>query len=535
MNETKQRVAELWDQTGGNVSEISRLIGVSRSTVNHHMRTLGLDKDSKPLSGGKAKADKAVQANKPKRGAVKRYLLTSLQNNTVINDTVWSNLMALKAHYKAEVHVARFTYNKNSYGRLSVKPGTASAPDSDLWYDPSCESYFSDDDVELAPGLVWCGRQNTLPTAQNPLGGFESYHGRKSTIIPHVRIDLKSIPSGKFESPKLMFSTGTVGKLNYIQKRMGIKAEHHHSYGALLVEVNDKGQWWCRQLHADGKGRLFDLDVIADGGKVRSGKRAHVESITWGDIHLEDIDPVMRKLAWSTGGILDTLKPNSQVLGDLVDPPRSYHNMKDPHLMFEQYVTGRESMGDMCDRIVNFVNEESFRRWCTTIVANSNHDNMVDKWLREADYRLDPVNALFFLEAQLAKYEAIAAGDKRFLTVENAMRIRGCREEIRWLREDESVIICKDRKGGIEIGAHGHLGPNGARGSAANLSKMSRRMNRGHSHTADITAGVYTAGTSSKLDLGYNRGPSSWSHSFVVTYTNGKRQIITVYDGKWRA
>ena len=534
MSDTKQRVAELWEHTGGNVSEIARLIGIARSSVYHHLRSLGLD--NKPLKGGKPDADKALQVGKPKRGKVQRYLLTSLQNNTEVNEKVWDNLLALKKHYKAELHVARFTYNKNAYGRLSVKPGTATtrAGDADLWYDPACEPYFSDDDVEIAPGLVWCGRQNTLPTAKNPLGGFESYHGRKSTIIPHAKIDLKSIPSGKHESVKLMFSTGTVGKLNYIQKRVGIKAEHHHCYGALLVEINDKGQWWCRQINADSKGRLFDLDVVVDQGKAKSAS-GHVESVTWGDIHLEDVDPVIRKLAWGKGGILDSLKPNSQVMGDLVDPPRSYHNMRDPHVMFEQHVRGRESMGDMCDRIVGFVNEESYRDWCTTIVANSNHDNMVDKWLREADYRLDPVNALFFLETQLAKYKAIAAADEGFLTVENAMRNRGCRKEVRWLREDESVIICKDAKGGIEIGAHGHLGPNGSRGSAANLARMSRRMNRGHSHVADITSGVYTAGTFSKLDLGYNSGPSSWSHSFVVTYTNGKRQIITVYDGKWRA
>lgn len=533
MSDTKQKVSELFELTGGNVSEISRQLGVARSTVHHHLRSLGLD--NKPLRGGKTSADVANSRPLPKRGKVKRYLLTSLQNNTDIHDKVWANLLALKRYYNAELHVSRYTYNKNSYGKLSVKPGTRAPLDGDLWYDPRADDFISDEDVEIAPGLVWCGRQNTLPTAKRPLGGFESYHGRKSTVIPHAKIAMNSIASGKFEAPKLMYSTGTVGKINYIQKRQGIKAEHHHCYGALLVEVNSKGQWWCRQVNADSKGRLFDLGVIVDGGKAFKPKQGHVESITWGDIHLEDIDPVIRKLNWGTGGILDTLKPKSQVLGDLVDPPRSHHNMKDPHVMFELFVQGKESMGEMCDRVVAFVNEESYRDWCKTIVANSNHDNMVDRWLREGDYKIDPVNAVFFLETQLAMYKALERQDRRFLTVENAMRNRGCRKEVRWMREDESYIICRDSKGGIEIGAHGHLGPNGARGSAANLAKMSRRMNRGHSHQADITDGVYTAGTSSKLDLGYNRGPGAWSHSFVVTYTNGKRQIITVYDGKWRA
>jgi hypothetical protein len=43
------------------------------------------------------------------------------------------------------------------------------------------------------------------------------------------------------------------------------------------------------------------------------------------------------------------------------------------------------------------------------------------------------------------------------------------------------------------------------------------------------------AGTSSKLDVGYNTGPSSWTHSHIVTYENGKRAVITLYAGSWRA
>jgi hypothetical protein len=33
----------------------------------------------------------------------------------------------------------------------------------------------------------------------------------------------------------------------------------------------------------------------------------------------------------------------------------------------------------------------------------------------------------------------------------------------------------------------------------------------------------------------YTKGPSNWTHSHIVTYTNGKRTIVTIYNGKWRA
>ena len=68
-----------------------------------------------------------------------------------------------------------------------------------------------------------------------------------------------------------------------------------------------------------------------------------------------------------------------------------------------------------------------------------------------------------------------------------------------------------------------------------NLSRVEHRANIGHSHAAGILDGVYQAGTSFKLQLDYNRGPSSWSHSHIVTYESGKRAIITVRDGGWRA
>jgi hypothetical protein len=82
---------------------------------------------------------------------------------------------------------------------------------------------------------------------------------------------------------------------------------------------------------------------------------------------------------------------------------------------------------------------------------------------------------------------------------------------------------------------HGHTGVNGARGSPAGYRKMDTKANTGHTHSAGITDGVYTAGVSGKLDMGYNKGPSSWSHSHIITYPNGKRSIITTKAGKWHA
>jgi hypothetical protein len=101
---------------------------------------------------------------------------------------------------------------------------------------------------------------------------------------------------------------------------------------------------------------------------------------------------------------------------------------------------------------------------------------------------------------------------------------------IRYLRTDESFIIAES----IECGMHGHLGPNGSRGGSRPLLKIGRKANIGHTHTAEISDGLYVAGVTGKLDQSYNVGPSSWSQSDIITYPNGKRAIITKSNGKWR-
>ena len=67
------------------------------------------------------------------------------------------------------------------------------------------------------------------------------------------------------------------------------------------------------------------------------------------------------------------------------------------------------------------------------------------------------------------------------------------------------------------------------------FARMGRKSNTGHSHSAGIYDGAYRAGVTGSLDQGYNVGPSSWSHSHIVTYPNGKRTIVTVKENAWRA
>lgn len=515
----------------------AREYGVSYSTLHGRLNGASDALRVTPADIGKEERVKARgerRAAKPEKGTIRRFILTCAQNNTKVHDGLWANLHALASHYGADIMVSRFTYDIAAQGARSAKPGTEHAKE-DIWFDPRIASFVCDDRVELARGLVFCGELNILPTAVRPLSGLETYTGRRSAIIPHVKLAMESIASGKHEPTKFCYTTGAITLRNYIQKKAGQKAEFHHCYGALLVEVNDAGEWWVRQLNADSAGVIYDLTLRAKDGVVTDGHRA--EALNWGDIHVARLEDRQRFVNWGDGGIAETLNPKFQFMHDTFDMrARNHHEAKNAHARFARFAKGEEDVREEVRHAARFL-ADTLRAGCETVVVDSNHDNALTRWLRDADFKTDPVNAVFYLEAQLAYYHALKAGDRRFHMLGWALlRVwPALGPHLRFLREDESFVICKDRNGGIECGMHGDLGPNGARGSAGAFAKMGRKANVGHTHSAGIHDGIYTAGVTGSLDLEYNRGPSSWSHSHIVTYSNGKRAILTVWNGRWRA
>lgn len=489
---------------------------------------------------GTIKAMETKELSLPRRG-VKRYLFTCAQNNTLIFVPFWDNLLVLAEHYKAQLHVSRLVYltngtasvldKKKAFERLNGierKKETISWPEE-------IEDYTSDNRLEIAPGLVWCGEMNILPTAARPLADLEVYTGRKSGIIPHVKFAMTSVPSSKHAPTKFNYTTGAVTLRNYIQRKAGLKAEFHHCYGALLVEVDAEGNWFCRQINADSEGTIYDLDIKIENGSLTEGNA--VEAITWADIHVAQLEPLVKQLAWGEGGMLDVLRPKTQFFHDVLDfRARSHHEVKKPHAIFKRYINGETDVRKEAENTAAFL-RDAYRPWCNSVVVDSNHHHHLGRWLEEQDARFDPKNVEFWTVMQMQVYESIRAGVEQpnyFKLMLDAIDTDHL-ANITVLDPDESFIICPDRAGGIEAGMHGHAGPNGSRGAPLAFTKLGRKANLGHFHSAQIIDGVYVAGTCSKLDPDWTTGPSSWSHTHIVTYANGKRALITMWDNKWRA
>jgi hypothetical protein len=437
--------------------------------------------------------------------------------------------------------IGTFSYQKASYGAKAVKRGTHDPRASDQeWYAPEAEDYIVDDSVQLAPGLIWCGEQNILPTNKNPLIGMEDYNGRASNVVPHAKIAMESVASMPDEATKFNYATGTVTQRNYIQKRTGIIAEQHHGYGAALIEVDDGGNWWVRQLEIGPNDEIMDVGpdgysgIYVQLGEV-SAKKV-VAGITWGDFHAVGMEPWVKELAWGDGGMLDTVGCRWQFMGDVFSMrARNPHEEHNFHRTYEKYANEEDSVEGEIELTADSLSY-ALRDWCETIVVQSNHDDHLTRWLNESDFRKDPINARYFCELQAKLLRAYDKGDKDFNILEQALKaVTIYISEIRFLGHDESYVILKEVDGkGIECALHGHRGTNGARGSTQNLAKLGRRVTKAHDHQATIRGNVHSVGTCC-LTESYAKGPGSWSVAHSLAYENGCRTLITMWNNKWRA
>lgn len=530
-------IISMIETQGVSVIDVADVMGCNETTIRKFMNKRSYkefwddyDEDSKPIASGQI----SPPERKRKKIDGKKFIFLAAQNNTHVHRDFMKSIENFAKHNDAQIIVSTFTYNKHGF-QNQVKS------DDDLWFDPAIKQYIVNEPIEICEDLVFCGELNILPTAVDPLSGLHSYTGGASGIVPHAKMQLESIPNHKSSDVKIMYTTGAVTQRNYIQKKAGQKAEFHHIYGAVYVEIDEEGDWFARQLSADSDtGCFYDLNRYYTPKEITDC--AYVEAINWGDLHSEKKDHAVYEACFSgETTILDKLKPKYQFVHDVLDfTSRNHHNIGDPYFRFEKHIRGEDSVKGNIFDVIGTISSMT-RDFSEIIIVESNHDLALEKWLKTADYKIDPENAIFFLECQLKKYKAIERGEDDFSIFEWAVKRNAEHlQHVRFLKTDESFRIC-DRDGeGIECGQHGHNGANGSRGGVGVFRRMGSRYNVGHCHSATIKDGVYYAGVMGKLSMGYNVGGGSWSHSLIVTYPNGKRTIITMKkskDGKakWRA
>lgn len=344
----------------------------------------------------------------------------------------------------------------------------------------------------------------------------------KSAIFGSPKQSLEYIPISNVKYPHALMSTGAITLANYTdllngKMRQSFLAKNDHVNGAIVVEIEDDALYHFRQIQCDDNGNFVDLGVLYTKNKTKKVK----STLVIGDYHAGEHD-VSAESAWIE--VAKKINPIQIVMHDIQDGLST-----NPHEKGNFVLLAKRSKKAQLDVKGEFRKVgEVLNTWTDLvrkiIVVRSNHDEFLHRWLATGTFSNDPYN--FQIGCELANkmvdgIDPLIEGLKKYGNLKN-------KNKIKFLERDEDFKIA-----GIELGNHGDLGANGSRGSKANLEKTYGKAVIGHSHTPGILRGVYQVGTTSKLKLEYNRGPSSWLHCSCIVYENGQRQLINSIEGKW--
>lgn len=452
------------------------------------------------------------------------YIITAAQNGTPIHEVFWNCLRTMAKHRGAELLVVPIRY-KNPTSRW-----TASQANEEHW-DAAVMPYLWNTRKTLNPNLVLLGDIKTQPTAVRPLQGFEGMTGSASAIIGHTKVQLLTVPAPSSRMAKVLTTTGACTVPNYTDSKAGKLGQFHHALAAVVVE--DVGRTFhLRQLNFDSRTQSFtDLDMRYYENRAEKAPRAL--ALVMGDTHVDFVSPDVERATWGKGGIVEAVRPVTLVWHDLLDGyAANPHHRGNPFNAIAKHGAGRESVLEEVRRACKYVKDHTPADTQSVIVP-SNHDDFIRRWILAHDWKTDPVNAETYLQVALEMVRETKMTDGGTTTPSPLAMLfpqMVDMSNIRTLATDESFSLA-----GVELGMHGHRGPNGSPGSLMNHRRIGVRSIIGHSHSPGIEEGAYQVGTSTHMRLEYNHGLSSWLNAHAVLGADGKRQLIMIIDGEFRA
>lgn len=482
---------------------------------------------AEPATYRKHQRVSSVDAEPPARYArplnATRYLVTWAQNATPVHEGFLASLQTAAKHLRAELVVVPGRY-KNPTSIWSREQET-----EERWA-PELEPYMFNVRRKLGHNLVLAADVKVQPTAGSPLTGFEALTGAESCIIAHPKMQLRSVAAPSSRYPKILSTTGACTRRNYTDSKAGKLGHFHHFLGAVVVELSGSQfrLWQVNADRVDGSFTHLDRHYTAKGHSAAPPALG----LALGDTHVRTTDPGVDAATFGPGGIVEALRPRKLVWHDLFDGYSvNPHHAGNPFIAAAKLSAGWGNVREEVQAAVRFVAERT-RPGIQSVIVPSNHDNFLSRWVIATDWRGNPGNAAFYLETARAMLASTRMGPGGAEYADPFThwvgKLRG-KAAIRCLARDESFKL-----GDIECGLHGDKGPNGARGSMKNLSRIGAKVISGHGHTPGIEEGHYRVGTSTPRALEYTGGPSSWLNAHVVTYATGARALLVIVDGKWR-
>lgn len=460
------------------------------------------------------------------------YFISGAQCHTLVHEQLLQNMDAYAKYKNAIIYIIPYQ-TKNTRVIRQIEG-----------WDERLNEYLNSSNMIIKDIINYIGDINILPTAKYPLTGLVPFSGDeeiKTHVIvgsPKYHIEtLKRFES--FEKQPInniltLRSSLSITQPNYSNERNNIIAEFHHTNGFNIIEFDENGVAFIRDISCDKNGDFYDLDVLVKDGVVK--KNNEISGMVVGDIHSGNQEVGVLD---ATISMIKDLKIKDVVLHDVMDGSSiNHHEGYDITKKFNNSIIGgdslEEELADVDDVINQFLNIKDI----SLHFAKSNHDDFINKWLNQVKSHVNAgVNSLYYLDFTKMGIIYATKIKKMFDNGEiNKIEMKEMKNKFNHFREyikekypQINIIECDLKIKSWECGLHGHIGVNGSRANTRQYANTTNdKIIKGHDHTPTRINGVISVGTTSRLRLGYNEGPSSWGHANAIIHKNGKAQLIYI-------
>lgn len=457
----------------------------------------------------------------------KYYLITWAQADTGVHERFWENLKAYANFIGAEIIVQAGRY-KNPNSIESSNNIKSKEKNKNIW-DSRLKDYLYASRLDLNNMLSVLCDVKIQPTTAYPINGINGFTGMRTSIVPHPKVQLKSLPVLRDYPQKIVLSTGACTHKNYTDTGIGKKGEFEHEYGFVVAEIVDDNEFYVRQVQADNSGSFYDLWNIVKNGEVTDFRKIDNPNIeypfiVWGDLHLSQEDESAVNAAKE---LTNTLRSKNVIAHDLFDGVSvNPHSEKDPFRMLEKEEQGEDVLEDEIDNMIDWLEKmEKELNYSTIHIVASNHNDFLDRFLKNSDWRKSR-NKKLYLELSYIKSQGLAPKGIVSYLIDKRFEEGG---KIKTYRYGDSLRIKN-----WELGLHYDKGANGSRGSITQFKDLPTKTIGAHGHCAQRYGGAIMTPTLTKLQLDYNSDSlSSWVQGVTQCYPNGKASQIIFINGKY--
>jgi len=512
-NDDIQTVSELyrntdltWDER---MNRLSNYLNKSERTVAKWLSRLGLTERSI------IESPQLIKAKERQLGEKNRFLITWAQNDTPVNEAFISNMEKYAEYIDADIHVIA--------GRYRNPTSIFTDKNYDTWSE-RIEKYLDANRHNVHKHMWIMSDIKIQPTATDPMTGLRGLTGVNSCVFGSPKVQFETVPVLEGNLPKIMMTTGACTVRNYTDSKSGKKGEFHHTLGFVIIEIKDESTFFVRQITATDDGNFTDLntkveyDFENEESTIRKVNK--LAAIVFGDVHFGQHDPIVLN---KTLEFMEIMKPEHVILHDVFDGLSiNHHDIKNPFVQYEREMNGTNTLKDEVESLLEGL--ENFEGSFKTVIVRGNHDDFLDRWLQTSDWRKSGTlkNSLEYME-----YAALILSGKAKNGVIPYLIKQRFPDFITLDRNDSYVI--KD----WELGQHGDLGTNGTYGSINQYRNLNTKIIVGHYHSPGRKDGALAVGTSTKLRVNYNFGPSNWLQSHVIVHEDGKAQHINFTNGEF--